>query len=134
MGKYTATVSSIYISRLKPKLALIKNNDLENELSSISVIMTMDLDRVRILVLGDSGVGKTSLVHLISRGKPLSHITYTIGASIEVKLHEYREGTPSQRPYWIGNYSHLSCRKFDHNFTQSIKCISIIFSNVIFVP
>ena len=63
----------------------------------------MDLDRVRILVLGDSGVGKTSLVHLISRGKPLSHITYTIGASIEVKLHEYREGTPSQRPYWIGN-------------------------------
>ena len=103
MGKYTATVSSIYISRLKPKLALIKNNDLENELSSISVIMTMDLDRVRILVLGDSGVGKTSLVHLISRGKPLSHITYTIGASIEVKLHEYREGTPSQRPYWIGN-------------------------------
>ena len=61
-----------------------------------------DFDRARILVLGDSGVGKSSLVHLIARGKPLSHITYTIGASNEVKLHEYKEGTPSQRTYWIG--------------------------------
>ena len=61
-----------------------------------------DFDRARILVLGDSGVGKSSLVHLIAYGKPLSHITYTIGASNEVKLHEYKEGTPSQRTYWIG--------------------------------
>ena len=64
-----------------------------------------DFDRARILVLGDSGVGKSSLVHLIARGKPLSHITYTIGASNEVKLHEYKEGTPSQRTYWIGKTS-----------------------------
>ena len=61
-----------------------------------------DTDRVRILVLGDSGVGKTSLVHLIARGEPLTSITYTIGASIEVKLHEYKEGTPSQKSFWIG--------------------------------
>ena len=61
-----------------------------------------DTDQVRILVLGDSGVGKTSLVHLIARGEPLTSITYTIGASIEVKLHEYKEGTPSQKSFWIG--------------------------------
>ena len=61
-----------------------------------------DFDRVRILVLGDSGVGKTSLVHLIAKGAPLTSITYTIGASIEVKLHEYKEGTPSQKTFWIG--------------------------------
>ena len=66
-----------------------------------------DFDRARILVLGDSGVGKSSLVHLIARGKPLSHITYTIGASNEVKLHEYKEGTPSQRTYWIGKTSNF---------------------------
>ena len=78
-----------------------------------------DLDRVRILVLGDSGVGKTSLVHLISRGKPLSHITYTIGASIEVKLHEYREGTPSQRPYWIGTYSVMSERELKQSIFET---------------
>ena len=63
-----------------------------------------DTDRVRILVLGDSGVGKTSLVHLIARGEPLTSITYTIGASIEVKLHEYKEGTPSQKSFWIGKF------------------------------
>jgi Rab-like protein 3 len=62
------------------------------------------LERVRILVLGDSGVGKTSLVHLLAKGQPLEHITYTIGASIEVKLHEYREGTPSQKKFWIGKF------------------------------
>ncbi len=59
-------------------------------------------DRVRILVLGDSGVGKSSLVHLIAEGRPLSDLNYTIGASFEVKLHEFREGTPAQKTYWIG--------------------------------
>ena len=64
--------------------------------------MSCATDRARILVLGDSGVGKTSLVHLIAHGKPLSQISYTVGAAVEVKLHEYREGTASQKTYWIG--------------------------------
>ena len=64
--------------------------------------MSCVTDRARILVLGDSGVGKTSLVHLIAHGKPLSQISYTVGAAVEVKLHEYREGTASQKTYWIG--------------------------------
>ena len=76
-----------------------------------------DFDRARILVLGDSGVGKSSLVHLIARGKPLSHITYTIGASNEVKLHEYKEGTPSQRTYWIGQ-APFSWHKFGRNSSR----------------
>ena len=59
-------------------------------------------DRVRILVLGDSGVGKTSLVHLMSQGQPLRQLSYTIGATVEVKLHEYREGTAAQKTFWIG--------------------------------
>ena len=70
------------------------------------------LDRVRILVLGDSGVGKTSLVHLISQGRPLQQLSYTIGAQVEVKLHEYREGTPQQKTYWIGpGHRGLSSRR-----------------------
>ncbi len=60
-------------------------------------------DRVRILVLGDSGVGKTSLVSLMCSGDPATtDVSSTIGATVEVKLHQYREGTPSQKPYWIG--------------------------------
>ena len=65
--------------------------------------MSGTTDRAKILVLGDSGVGKTSLVHLIAHGKPLSQISYTVGAAVEVKLHEYREGTAAQKSYWIGN-------------------------------
>ena len=69
--------------------------------------MSCTIDRARILVLGDSGVGKTSLVHLIGHGKPLSQISYTVGAEVEVKLHEYREGTAAQKTYWIGNFSNF---------------------------
>ena len=60
------------------------------------------LDRVRILVLGDSGVGKTSLVHLLTSGVPAKQYPYTTGAALEVKLHEYRQGTPQEKTFWIG--------------------------------
>ena len=86
-----------------------------------------DIDRVRILVLGDSGVGKTSLVHLIVKGQPLTSITYTIGASIEVKLHEYREGTPSQKTFWIGK---CSCVLLGNVFTTFLKCFCFYFSEL----
>lgn len=54
-------------------------------------------DRIKILVMGDSGVGKTCLVHLLCHNEPLVTGTWTIGASIDIKLHEYSEGTPAQR-------------------------------------
>ena len=85
--------------------------------------MSCATDRARILVLGDSGVGKTSIVHLIAHGKALSQISYTVGAAVEVKLHEYREGTAAQKQYWIelwdvgGSHSHRNSRDvFYSNF------------------
>lgn len=59
------------------------------------------LEKVRILVLGDSGVGKTSLTHLIAHHECLPHPASTIGCNVEVKLHEYKEGTPDQKTYFI---------------------------------
>eukprot|EP00897_Mesotaenium_endlicherianum_P000461 jgi/Mesen1/10415/ME000818S09895 len=41
--------------------------------------------QVRVLVIGDSGVGKTSLVHLIVGGRPLLKPARTVGCSISVK-------------------------------------------------
>ena len=73
-------------------------------------------DRIKVLVLGDSGVGKTSLVHLISHNEVVSNPGWTIGPSIEIKLHEYQEGTPSQRSTFIelwdvgGSRSHFTAR------------------------
>lgn len=86
-------------------------------------------ERVRILVLGDSGVGKTSLVHLITSGVPLTQISYTIGATVEVKLHQYREGTPNQKPYWIelfdvgGSQAHIKSR---HVFYNNIAGVILV--------
>lgn len=86
-------------------------------------------DRVRILVLGDSGVGKTSLVHLISKGKPLNDLSHTIGASVDVSLHEYREGTSAQNSYWIelydvgGFHSHRNARPVYYSNMHGIMLV-----------
>lgn len=74
------------------------------------------MNKVKILVVGDSGVGKTSLVHLICHGEVLGNSSWTIGCSVEVRIHEFREGTPSQRPYFVelwdvgGSGSHRNAR------------------------
>lgn len=49
--------------------------------------------QVRVLVVGDSGVGKTSLVHLITKGSSISRPSPTIGCSVDVKHITY--GSPS---------------------------------------
>lgn len=52
--------------------------------------MSLNLDKAsaKILVLGDSGVGKSSLIHLICHGSVLSSAQWTIGCAIDVKLYE----------------------------------------------
>eukprot|EP00118_Oscarella_pearsei_P010491 m.64681 g.64681 ORF g.64681 m.64681 type:complete len:218 (+) comp35270_c0_seq3:331-984(+) len=46
-------------------------------------------DRVKILVLGDSGVGKTSFVHLLSKKQILSDPAWTVGCSIEIQPYDF---------------------------------------------
>ena len=48
---------------------------------------SLDKTSAKILVLGDSGVGKSSLIHLICHSQTLSSAQWTIGCSIDVKLH-----------------------------------------------
>lgn len=40
--------------------------------------------QVRVLIIGDSGVGKTSLAHLIVKGSSITRPSQTIGCSVEV--------------------------------------------------
>lgn len=47
----------------------------------------MSKSEAKILVLGDSGVGKSSLIHLICHNSVLQSPQWTIGCSIEIKLH-----------------------------------------------
>ena len=85
-------------------------------------------DSLRLLVLGDSGVGKSSLVHILCNGSVLTNPTWTIGASVEVKLHSYKEGISSaskekEKPFIIeffdigGSLQHKTSRHiFYSNF------------------
>lgn len=87
----------------------------------MAVSSSTSIDKVKILVLGDSGVGKSSLVHLICRGGVLDSTSWTVGVSLDVKLHEYREATPHHHSYWIelwdvgGNNYHTNSRKCLYN-------------------
>jgi len=74
------------------------------------------MDRVRVLVVGDSGVGKSSLIHLIAHDKAISNPSWTIGAAVDLRIHEYKQGTPAERSFFIelwdvgGNKSHANTR------------------------
>ncbi|XP_064627627.1 rab-like protein 3 [Lineus longissimus] len=74
------------------------------------------IDKVRIIVAGDSGVGKSSVVHLICHKKPIANPAWTIGCSVEVQLHEYKAGTPDEKTFFIelwdvgGSSSHKNSR------------------------
>uniref|UniRef100_A0A8B9GN72 Rab-like protein 3 n=1 Tax=Astyanax mexicanus TaxID=7994 RepID=A0A8B9GN72_ASTMX len=59
------------------------------------------LDRVKVLVLGDSGVGKSSLVHLVCQNQVLGNPSWTVGCSVDVRVHDYKEGTPEEKTYYI---------------------------------
>ena len=39
----------------------------------------------KVLVLGDAGVGKTSLSQLICGGKPVNEPPYTVGCQVHIK-------------------------------------------------
>nr|XP_061799613.1 rab-like protein 3 isoform X1 [Nerophis lumbriciformis] len=59
------------------------------------------LDRVKVLVLGDSGVGKSSLVHLLCQNQVLGNPSWTVGCSVDVRVQDYKEGTPDEKTFYI---------------------------------
>lgn len=68
------------------------------------------------------GVGKTSLVHLIALNEALVSPGWTVGCSVEVKLHEYKEN----QTFFIelfdigGSMSHQNTRGVFYNPTHGI--------------
>ena len=73
------------------------------------------------------GVGKTSLVHLICHNDVLTSPAYTIGCSVEVRLHDYNKA-PSSPTYFIefwdvgGTFGHEKGRSIFYNSVNGI-CI-----------
>ena len=79
-----------------------------------------------------SGVGKTSLVHLVCQNQPIGNPYWTIGCSVEVKLHEYRAGTPAEKTFFVelwdvGGWSgHKNSRSVFYNPVHGTHVLSVI--------
>ncbi|XP_013781168.1 rab-like protein 3 isoform X1 [Limulus polyphemus] len=87
------------------------------------------INKVKVMVVGDSGVGKSAFVHLVCHSQPITNPSWTIGCSVDIKLHEYKEGTPSQKTYFVelwdigGSSSHRNTRAVFYNCFQGIILI-----------
>ncbi|GAB6030386.1 hypothetical protein CHUAL_007264 [Chamberlinius hualienensis] len=83
-------------------------------------------EKVKVLVVGDSGVGKSTFVHLICHCQPLCNPSWTIGCSVDIKIHEYKEGTPLQKTFFVelwdvgGSNSHCNSRSVFYSSVHGI--------------
>jgi Rab-like protein 3 len=64
----------------------------------LSIPSDSDFSRVRVLVIGDAGVGKSSFVHKLCHGSVLKDPRCTVGCNIEVMLHRY---APSGNNFFV---------------------------------
>ncbi|KAF8569467.1 hypothetical protein P879_06045 [Paragonimus westermani] len=77
-----------------------------------------EFERVKVLVVGDSGVGKTALVHLLCNQQPLTNPCYTVGCSLDVKVHQFRADPSQERPFFIELWDIGGCNA--HANTRSV--------------
>ncbi|KAK7601153.1 hypothetical protein V9T40_008594 [Parthenolecanium corni] len=83
----------------------------------------------RVSVFDRLGVGKSSVTHLIAQKVPLAKPTWTLGCSVDVKLHEYKEGTPQQKTFFVelwdigGSSNHANTR---HVFYLGVHGIILV--------
>ncbi|KAK4468036.1 hypothetical protein MN116_008213 [Schistosoma mekongi] len=91
----------------------------------------MEFERAKVVVGGDSGVGKTALVHLICNQQTLLHPSYTIGCSVDIKVHLYNNNdSAKEHPYFMelwdigGSNSHENTRSI---FYQNLHGLILVY-------
>mmetsp|Transcript_12714 Transcript_12714/g.20793 ORF Transcript_12714/g.20793 Transcript_12714/m.20793 type:complete len:323 (+) Transcript_12714:191-1159(+) len=67
---------------------------------------------VRILVVGDTAVGKTSLLYWLCHGAPIKKAEPTVGCICSVRLHDYRA---AGRPYFLEFWDVSGLDQFIHS-------------------
>eukprot|EP00794_Sanderia_malayensis_P000143 gene143-755_t len=89
--------------------------------------MSASLDKIKIAVIGDSGVGKTSLVHILSHGETLKKSPWTIGCSVEVLLYDFKHASSGADKsvfieFWDvgGSTSHQNSRSIFYNSVNGV--------------
>lgn len=59
------------------------------------------LEKVKILVVGDLGVGKIFLVYYICYNESFFNLGWMIGCIVEVKFYDYKEGILVMRSFFL---------------------------------
>ena len=84
-------------------------------------------DKVKILVIGDSGSGKTSMVHKLCHKNVLTNPRWTVGCNVDVKMHTYNKNA---RQFFLEFWDVGGHRKYKHSrhiFYNQINGIIITF-------
>lgn len=85
---------------------------------------TSKYQKYKILVLGDSGVGKSSLIHLICHDNVLNSPQWTIGCSIDIKIFKDYDSL-NFLEFWDigGSRGHKIARSFLYNDYDGIMLV-----------
>lgn len=105
--------------------------------------MATNIDRdlkVKVLVLGDSGVGKSSLTYRIANGYSAATASsfdpgYTIGCSTDIKLHDFKQGTLDEKTFCVEIWDigaskyHASSRSIFYNGVNGVILVHDLTNN-----
>ncbi|XP_052197671.1 small GTPase LIP1-like [Diospyros lotus] len=87
--------------------------------------------QVRVLVVGDSGVGKTSLVHLIVKGSSVARPSQTIGCTVDVKHTIYGNSGSSSNSIKADSERNFFIELWDVSGHERYKdCRSLFYSQI----